>query len=205
MKMGPGAAARGASGSGDGEKVVLPADPGLYDACAELVRSATAAGVTVGTAESCTGGLVAGCLTAVPGSSAVVRGGVVSYAIPVKQAVLGVTEEVVEAPGVGVVSGACAEQMAEGARRVLGSDVAVSVTGIAGPGGEEPGKPVGTVWLGLATPRGTRAERRLFGGDRASVRHAAVRRAVELLREGVVEASAPTGPGPDGARADSDR
>lgn len=204
MKMGPGDVTRDVPDV-RGEKVILPADPGLYDACAELVRSASAAGVTVGTAESCTGGLVAGCLTAVPGSSAVVRGGVVSYAIPVKRAVLGVTEEVVETPGVGVVSGACAEQMAEGARRVLGCDVAVSVTGIAGPGGEEPGKPVGTVWLGLSTPHETRAERRLFAGDRTAVRLAAVCRAVELLHEGVVETSAPIGASPRGATADSSR
>lgn len=205
MGVGPDDVMRGTSGEQDGERVILPVDPGLYEVCAALVRLASAAGVTLGTAESCTGGLVAGCLTAVPGSSAVVRGGVVSYAIPVKQAVLGVTDEVVETPGVGVVSGACAEQMAEGARRVLGSDVAVSVTGIAGPGGEEPGKPVGTVWLGLSTPRGTHSECHLFSGDRASVRLEAVRRAVELLHEGVVDASGPADVGPGRDEAESGR
>ncbi len=122
-----------------GEKTILADDPELFDASAELVRLAGSAGITLGTAESCTGGLVSGCLTAVSGSSAVVRGGVVSYAVPVKQALLGVTDEVVSTPGVGVVSGECAEQMARGARLALGCDVAVSVTGIAGPGGAEPG------------------------------------------------------------------
>lgn len=173
-----------------GEKTLLSVDDALFDACAELVGLATGRGVTLGTAESCTGGLVCGCLTAVPGSSAAVRGGVVSYAVPVKRAVLGVSPEVLDDPALGAVSAECAEQMAAGARRVLGCDVAVSVTGIAGPGGEEPGKPVGTVWMGLATPRGCRAHACLFDGDRAAVRHAAVRRAVELLREGVVEAAA---------------
>lgn len=146
--------------------------------------------MTLGCAESCTGGLVSGALTAVPGSSAVVRGGVVSYAIAVKRSVLGVSDEVLDAPGVGAVSSACAAQMAEGARRVLGCDVAVSVTGIAGPGGAEPGKPVGTVWFGLATPAGTATALETFDGSRDEVRRAAVLRALALLRGGVVEASA---------------
>lgn len=166
---------------------IVDSDSELYEAAAALVREASEVGVTVGTAESCTGGLVAGTLTAVPGSSAVVRGGVVSYAIPVKHEVLGVPAEVLEAPGVGAVSSECAGAMASGARRVLGSDLAVSITGIAGPGGEEPGKPVGTVWFGLATPTGVKTELRLFDGDRAAVRSAAVSTAIHLLHEGIVE------------------
>ena len=166
-----------------------------WDACvreaARALDAARAAGLTLGCAESCTGGLVAGALTAVAGSSDVMRGGVVSYAIAVKRAVLGVSAEVLDAPGVGAVSGECATQIAEGARRVLGCDVAVSVTGIAGPGGAEPGKPVGTVWMGLATPRGTRAERFCFAGGRDEVRRAAVAAALALLREGSVEAAGP--------------
>ena len=164
---------------------ILPSDPELYDSCAALVSEAASAGLTVGTAAACTGGRVAGSITAVPGSSRVLRGGVVSYAIPVKHDVLGVTDEVID--GVGVVSAECAAQMADGARRVLGCDVAVSITGIAGPGGEEPGKPVGTVWMGLSTPVGTRSFPNLFPGNRAAVRLAAVRRAVVLLREGILE------------------
>ena len=161
---------------------------GCVGRAAAALEAARAAGLTLGCAESCTGGLVSGCLTAVPGSSDVVRGGVVSYAVPVKREVLGVSPDVIDGPG--VVSSACAAQMAEGARRVLACAVAVSVTGIAGPGGAEPGKPVGTVWLGLAGPAGTRTECHRFEGDRAAVRLAAVARAVELLREGCVEAPA---------------
>lgn len=172
-----------------GEKDILPDSAVVYDACAKLVEEAVRLGLTVGCAESCTGGLVCGSLTAVPGSSAAVRGGVVSYAIPVKREVLDVSAEVLGAPGVGAVSSECAAQMAEGARRVLDCDIAVSVTGIAGPGGEEPGKPVGTVWMGLATPKGVRTVLNCFAGGRAEVRREAVLRAVELLHEGLVETS----------------
>lgn len=168
---------------------ILPGSEAIYAACEAVISLGRELGLTVGTAESCTGGLVAGSLTAVPGSSSVVRGGVVSYAIPVKREVLAVTSEVLDAPGVGAVSSECAAQMAEGARRVLGCDVVVSLTGIAGPGGAEPGKPVGTVWMGLATPTGTRTFLNTFDGDRAQVRSSAVERAVELLRVGLVETS----------------
>lgn len=172
-------------------KVILASDEALFDECAELVRTASAAGLTVGTAESCTGGLVAGSLTAVPGSSAVVRGGIVSYAVPVKHEVLGVPYEgVLDVPELGAVSSECACAMARGARGVLGCDVAVSVTGIAGPGGEEPGKPVGTVYFGLSTAGGERFLLKRFDGDRAEVRRLAVHEAVDLLREGIVELSA---------------
>ena len=171
------------------EKRILPGSGRLYELAARVVSLGSELGLTVGAAESCTGGLVTGSLTAVPGSSSVVRGGVTSYAIAVKRAVLGVSSDVLDAPGVGAVSSECASQMAEGARRVLGCDVAVSVTGIAGPGGEEPGKPVGTVWMGLATPRGVRSELNHFSGDRAQVRSLAVERALQLLCEGIVESS----------------
>ena len=167
---------------------ILPESERLYELASLVVEKGSELGLTVGTAESCTGGLVAGCLTAVPGSSSVVRG-VVSSAIPVKHEVLGVSQQVRDEPGVGAVSSECARQMAEGARRVLGCDVAVSLTGIAGPGGEEPGKPVGTVWMGLSTAAGVRSELHRFGGDRAQVRSAAVARALELLCEGLVESS----------------
>jgi nicotinamide-nucleotide amidase len=150
-----------------------------------LVAEARERSVTLGCAESLTGGLIAGAITSVAGSSEVMLGGVVSYAVSVKHAVLGVDQRVLD--GVGPVSRECAAQMAEGARRVLGSDIAVAVTGIAGPGGTEPGKPVGTVWFGLATPGGTRCERMLFDGDRTCVRLRTVCHALGLLREGVKE------------------
>lgn len=155
----------------------------LYRSAARVLELASRRGVTVGTAESCTGGLIAGELTEVPGSSAVVRGGVVSYAIPVKHEVLGVSQDVLDAPGIGAVSPECAEQMARGARRVLGCDLAVSVTGIAGPGGEEPGKPVGTVWFGRSSDNGTESELHTFTGTRAEVRSKAVATALDLLAE----------------------
>ena len=164
-------------------------DGETLDACEALVASCRVSGVTVGTAESCTGGLVASSITAIPGSSEAIRGGVVSYAIPVKHEVLGVSNDILDAPGVGAVSSECAAAMADGARRVLGCDVAVSVTGIAGPGGEEPGKPVGTVWMGLATPASTKTFLNHFEGDRAEVRARAVRRAIELLSQGVKESA----------------
>lgn len=166
-------------------------DPELYDECEGLLSLARERGLTIGTAESCTGGLVCACLTSVPGSSDVVLGGVVSYAIPVKREVLGVSGEVLDDPALGAVSAECASQMADGARRVLGCDVAVSVTGIAGPGGEEPGKPVGTVWFGVCAPGVAKSTCLLFEGDRADVRHLAARQAVRMLREGVMESAAP--------------
>ena len=169
--------------------IATPSADELRALARKVVRRAEGRRLTLAVAESCTGGLVAGCLTAVPGSSSVVRGGVVSYAIPVKHEVLGVSQQVLDEPGVGAVSSECARQMAEGARRVLGCDVAVSLTGIAGPGGEEPGKPVGTVWMGLSTAAGVRSELHRFDGDRAQVRSAAVARALELLCEGLVESS----------------
>ena len=170
-----------------GERSTFSDDSELYGACADLLDLARERGVTVGTAESCTGGLVCGALTSVPGSSDVVRGGVVSYAIPVKREVLGVSGDVLDDPSLGAVSAECAEQMATGARDVLGCDYAVSVTGIAGPGGEEPGKPVGTVWMGVAGPNGVSSRLFRFDGDRADVRHAAASSAVELLRAAVME------------------
>ena len=171
------------------DRTILRDDAGLYDECAALLARARERGLTLGCAESCTGGLVSGCLTAVPGSSDVVRGGVVSYAIPVKHAVLGVTSDVLDDPALGAVSSECAAQMAEGARRVLGCDVAVSVTGIAGPGGAEPRKPVGTVWMGVCAPAGSFTRRFEFPGNRAEVRHQAVRAAVGLLGTAVMEMS----------------
>lgn len=148
---------------------------------AEVLERARNRGATLGTAESCTGGLVAATLTAIPGSSEVVRGGVVSYWAEVKRDVLGVPEDVIET--FGVVSEQCARAMAEGAARVLGCDYTVSTTGIAGPGGAEPGKPVGTVCFGLHTPQGDRTLTTSRGSSRDEVRSLAVRTALRLLLE----------------------
>ena len=159
-----------------------------WPACDEAALRLTAQGVialarekgaTVATAESCTGGLIGGTLTAVPGASDVTEGGIISYSNRVKHDVLGVPQETLEAHG--AVSGQTACAMAEGARRVLGVDVAVAVTGIAGPGGAVPGKPVGTVWIGISDGTHTVAKHCVFPGDRDQVRAHTVRFALDLM------------------------
>ena len=146
-----------------------------------VVEAASCRGLTVATAESLTGGLIAAMLTSVPGASAAVRGGVVSYVNDVKEKVLGVSGDVLGTQG--AVDELVALQMARGALRDMGSDVAVSVTGIAGPAGAEPGKPVGTVWVGCATVRGTHAARYQFEGGREAVRLQTVLAALQVMKE----------------------
>lgn len=146
----------------------------------QAVAALEAAGLTAACAESLTGGLIAGALTAVPGSSAVVRGGVVSYAAEAKRDVLGVSSRALDEAG--VVNEPVARQMAEGARERLRADVAVAVTGIAGPGGAEPGKPVGTVWMAVAEAEGSAARLFCFEGDRQAVRLQTVAEALIALR-----------------------
>ena len=152
-----------------------------------LVELLKAKGLTCATAESCTGGGVGHAITAVPGSSAVYLGGVVSYDNSVKQNVLGVepwilgtADKSVRSPG--AVSSECAAQMAEGVRKLLKADIAVSITGIAGPDGGSEEKPVGTVWFGLATKDRTRTEHALFIGDRETVRQKAITHALGMLQ-----------------------
>lgn len=146
-----------------------------------VVEKATAAGATVATAESLTGGLIAAMLTSVPGSSASVRGGIVSYVNEVKAEVLCVSEDVLARQG--AVDELVALQMARGALRELGSDVSVAVTGIAGPTGAEPGKPVGTVWIGCATAKKTHAACHHFEGGREAVRLQTVLIALRTMEE----------------------
>ena len=141
------------------------------------------------TAESCTGGLIAATLTEIAGSSDVVDRGFVTYSNAAKTEMLGVPAELIAEHG--AVSDPVARAMAEGAIRHSAADLAVSVTGIAGPGGATPGKPVGLVFLGIAR-RGEQAvaERHVFDGDRQSVRLQSVHRALDLL------AGLATPPGP---------
>ncbi|HXF97128.1 MAG TPA: CinA family nicotinamide mononucleotide deamidase-related protein [Gaiellaceae bacterium] len=139
-----------------------------------------ARGVTLAAAESCTGGLVAARLTAVPGASDVFRGGVVAYANTVKVRALGVPEEVLARQG--AVSAEAAAAMAAGARERLGADVAVAVTGIAGPGGGTPEKPVGLVFVHAVGPDGQEARRLHLPGDREMVRGRAAAAALHLVR-----------------------
>ena len=148
----------------------------------KLVELLKAQGLTCATAESCTGGGVGSAITAVPGSSAVFAGGVISYSNEVKQNVLGVSADILR--NVGAVSPETAAQMAEGARRLLKTDLAVSLTGIAGPDGGSDEKPVGLVWFGLATKDGVRTETCIFRGDRAKVREQAVTHALGMLTIG---------------------
>jgi PncC family amidohydrolase len=150
----------------------------------KLVELLKARGLTCATAESCTGGGIGAAITSVPGASDVFLGGVVSYANEVKRDVLGVSQATLDS--VGAVSGETAAQMAAGARRLTKADLAVSVTGIAGPGGGTPEKPVGLVWFGLATERGVRTEKALFVGDRETVRAKAVVHALGMLTVGAM-------------------
>lgn len=137
---------------------------------------------SLSTAESCTGGWIGAALTSVPGSSANYKGGIISYTNDVKANQLGVPNELLSREG--AVSAPVAEAMAKGARNVFGSDIAVSTTGLAGPGGDEFGNPVGTVYIGYADKSRTFSENFLFSGDRESVRNQAVKAALEIvLRE----------------------
>jgi nicotinamide-nucleotide amidase len=136
--------------------------------------------LTLATAESCTGGLVAARLTSVPGSSDVFVGGVVAYSNDVKRRELGVSEETLEAHG--AVSEEAAAAMAEGARERLGVDVAVSVTGVAGPGGGTEAKPVGLVHLHAVGPDGARSVSFSVPSDRESIRRRAAIAALHLVR-----------------------
>jgi len=137
----------------------------------------------VATAESCTGGLIAAALTEIAGSSAVFDRSFVTYSNEAKMDLLGVEEATLQAYG--AVSEETAREMAEGAVAHSLADLAVSVTGIAGPTGATPGKPVGLVWFGLATKgAATKTLHHVFEGDRASVRRSALRTALSLLAEG---------------------
>ena len=145
----------------------------------KLVELYKSSGKTCATAESCTGGGIGAAITSVAGSSEVFLGGVISYANEVKRDVLGVAAQVLDEHG--AVSSETAAQMAEGARRLTKADVAVAVTGIAGPGGGSAEKPVGLVWFGLATADGVRTEKAIFPGDREKVRSATVTHALGML------------------------
>ena len=152
----------------------------MKDTAVEIGRLCREHGITLGVAESCTGGLVAAALTEVPGASAWFKGGIVSYAAEIKESLLGVPADLIEKSG--VVSGAVAEAMARGARQALSVDVAASVTGLAGPEGDDI-HPVGTVFVGYASDREQGSVVFHFEGDRGRVRSRAREAALgELLR-----------------------
>ena len=136
-------------------------------------------GWSLAVAESCTGGLIGHRLTNVAGSSDYFNGGVIAYANSAKVNLLGVSQETLNTSG--AVSRETVLEMAAGARRSLEADIAISVSGIAGPGGGTPDKPVGTVWIGLAAPDGSRARVFYFPGDREQIKAAAVQAALSML------------------------
>ena len=138
-------------------------------------------GKSLATAESCTGGGIGDALTAVPGASNVYKGGIISYCDEIKQKLLDVPEEMLAQYG--AVSDPVAQAMAKGARGALNADVAVSVTGLAGPSGDEYGNPVGTVYIGYADANTCLSRHFLFSGDRESVRGQAIEAALALICE----------------------
>ncbi len=151
---------------------------GLAEVCLAGLRERN---MTFATAESCTGGRVAEQITALPGASKVYRGGVVSYWTEVKGRVLGVPQDILDTYG--PVSEECARAMAEGARRITGAEIAVSVTGAAGPDPDERGVPVGVVYVGLAAPEGTFCRRLDFGRRRRDrIRGLAANHAFDVIR-----------------------
>ena len=138
-------------------------------------------GKTLATAESCTGGGIGNVLTAVPGASNVYKGGIISYCNEIKEKCLGVSGDTLTAYG--AVSAQVAQEMAQGARGVLNADIAVSVTGLAGPSGDEFGNPVGTVYIGYADESRCISRGFLFGGNREEVRNQAIQAALSLILE----------------------
>jgi len=151
---------------------------------ARLGELALAGRVMLATAESCTGGLVAGAITDIAGSSAWFERGFVTYSNRAKMEELGVDPDIIARHG--AVSGETAKAMAQGARAASGAQWAVAVTGIAGPAGGSPDKPVGTVWFAWAGPRGVEALHRRLEGDRAAVRTASVAIALQGLVDRLV-------------------
>jgi len=151
----------------------------MMSLCCDVLKALE--GKTLSTAESCTGGLIGSLLTSVPGASLVYKGGIVSYWSEVKQNLLGVEAALLERNG--PVSAPVAEAMAKGVRSALGTDVAVSVTGLAGPDGDDFGRPVGTVFVGYADAKYSIVKEFHFSGDRDSVRRQAAEAALRLILE----------------------
>lgn len=147
--------------------------------CCDVIEALK--GRTLVTAESCTGGGIGAAITGVSGSSAVYKGGIICYTNWVKQNVLGVDGDLLKKEG--AVSAPVAKAMAEGARKVLEADIAVSVTGLAGPGGDDYGNPVGRVYIGCCDGRDSVVRQFTFAGDREAVRTQAVEQALRLILE----------------------
>lgn len=151
--------------------------------CIELLEKASSKGVRVSFAESCTGGLIGASVTSFPGASSIFMGSAVTYSNEAKMDVLGVPEDILIEHG--AVSTETAVAMAKGSRRIYRSDIAVSVTGIAGPGGATETKPVGLVCIGVSSGKETYARSFVFQGDRDEVRRQTVLKALELMLESI--------------------
>ncbi len=151
----------------------------MNDLCREVLHRL--AGKTLVTAESCTGGGIGAALTAIPGSSGVYKGGVISYCNDAKMEILGVSREVLA--HYGAVSLPVAGMMATGVRKLMNAHIAVSVTGLAGPDGDEFGHPVGTVYIGYEDSGNAVAKKFLFDGDRESIRNQAIVAALSMILE----------------------
>lgn len=149
----------------------------MTNLCCEVLNALQ--GKTLVTAESCTGGGIGGAITAVSGSSAVYKGGIICYSNWVKENILGVPCDLLSQYG--AVSAPVAEAMVKGVRSLLQADVAVSVTGLAGPGGDEFDHDVGTVFIGCDTDSGTAVKEYHFSGDRESVRRQAINASLTLI------------------------
>lgn len=147
--------------------------------CSDVIRCL--AGKTLVTAESLTGGGIGQALTAVPGASRIYKGGIISYVDEVKQAILGVPAEILRT--LGAVSSPTAAGMARGVRKLLQADIALSVTGLAGPGGDEFGHEVGTVFIGYEDDKKAMVKEFHFSGDRESVRSQTIQAALETILE----------------------
>ena len=158
---------------------MVQTDDQLDSLARELGESLRARGWQVASAESCTGGWLAKSFTDIPGSSAWFGWGFVTYANEAKTGMVGVSPALIDEHG--AVSEAVVRAMAEGARKVSNANIAVAVSGIAGPHGERPGKPVGTIWIAWASAAGTRAEHNVFAGDREAVRRQSVAQALRGL------------------------
>ena len=151
----------------------------MMNLCSDVLH--TLKGKTLATAESCTGGGIGAAITAVPGSSAVYRGGIISYCNELKNSLLHVDASSLEEYG--AVSAPVAESMALGARMVLQADIAISVTGLAGPDGDDFGNPVGTVFVGYSDAQQTLSRKYRIPGDRENVRQQATIAALKLILE----------------------
>lgn len=151
----------------------------------QIAAALVARGWTLGTAESCTGGLIGDVITNHAGSSAYFQGGVISYSNAIKHGMLGVSDAILRTHG--AVGAECALAMAQGVRRTLGVDVGVSATGIAGPDGGTEGKPVGLIYVGLSTPNGEAVSRNVWPHDRIGNKQATVDEALRMLMKHLCE------------------